>query len=210
MRDEFTFRSGKPEDYPAFMAAEAKAWRGSGVPLITEEQYNTWLEVFPQGLVLAEYRDRICAHHFAQIARFDVFDLHDNRDWDTLTDFGFCRRTHDPEGNVLYGVSLSSCVRGGGRAVFRHAMRQVSILGLERYVGACRIPGLSAYATTRHRTMSQVAAEYASRVLAGERKDPTLSPLLEVEGLRFHRVIPGYFHDPQSGDWACLISYRPR
>ena len=202
-----TVRAAVPQDYEQFLAAEVAAWQGSEVPPISQEQFLTWLEVFPQGLLVAELEGWICAHHFAQICQFDLSDETDNRSWDEITDGGFCRGTHTLAGNALYGVSVSSCVRGAGRAVFSAAVNQIQSLGLDYYVGACRLPSLASYASRVGRLPDEVAVSYGAAVARGEYYDKTLSTLLKVEGLQFHRMIPNYFHDQQSQDWACLISY---
>jgi hypothetical protein len=202
-----TVRQGRIEDYPSLLASERKAWAGSEVTLITFEQFKTWLEVFPSGLLLAEHQGEICGHHFSQICRFDLHDVRDNRSWDTITDRGFCRTTHDPAGNVLYGVSLSSSVRGAGRMVLTHAIRQASDLKLDYYIGACRMPGLAMYATSLNLPMDEVVASYVEAVAKQRIYDKTLSTLLKA-GVQAHRPIPNYFHDQQSGNWGCLISFR--
>ena len=203
----FRIRTAKACDYEEFAEAETFAWQDSEVPIINREQFLTWLEIFPEGLLLVETEGKICGHHFSQIREFDVFNSHDNRCWDELTDKGFCRKTHNLNGNVLYGVSISASVRGAGRFVFEAAVKQTHSLNLPRYVGACRIPGLSTYAESLNVNADTVVSEYVQAVVADKRKDKTLSALLSVPGVRFVRLVPNYFTDAQSKNWACLICY---
>lgn len=204
----FKIRAAKECDYEEFAEAESIAWQGSEVPIISKEQFLTWLEIFPEGLLLVEANGKICGHHFSQIRGFDVFNSQDNRSWDELTDKGFCRTTHNLNGNVLYGVSVSASVRGAGRFVFEAAVRQTHSLNLPRYVGACRMPGLTAYAESLNLNADTVVSEYVRAVIAAKRKDKTLSALLSVPGVHFVRLVPEYFADAQSNNWACLICYE--
>jgi len=204
----FKLRSAQASDYEEFAEAERLAWSSSEVPIISQSQFLTWLEIFPEGLLLVETNGKVCGHHFSQIREFDVDNSQDNRSWDELTDEGFCRTTHNPNGNVLYGVSISASVRGAGRFVFEAAVKQTHSLKLPRYVGACRIPGLTAYAESFGVNSDTAVLEYAQAVVAGKRKDQTLSALLAVSGVRFVRLVPEYFTDAQSKNWACLICYE--
>ncbi|MHB8871467.1 MAG: hypothetical protein ACYC5G_03365 [Candidatus Doudnabacteria bacterium] len=204
----FKVRGGRACDYEEFAEAERIAWKGSEVPIISKEQFLTWLEVFPEGLLLVETQGKVCGHHFSQIREFDVINHDDNRSWDELTENGFCRTTHDLSGNVLYGVSVSASVSGAGRFVFEAAVKQTHTLNLARYVGACRIPGLSSYAEKKGLTPDEAVSEYISLVLSGKLRDKTLSALLSVSGVKFVRPVPRYFTDAQSNDWACLICYE--
>lgn len=203
----FRVRGAKESDYAEFAEAERLAWSNTDVPIISQRQFLTWLEIFPEGLLLVEANNKVCGHHFSQIREFDIGDSGDNRSWDKLTDAGFCRATHNPRGNVLYGVSISASVRGAGRFVFEAAVKQTQALKLPRYVGACRIPGLTAYAESLGKAADAVVSEYVQAVVKGKLKDKTLSALLSVSGVRFVRLIPRYFTDAQSKDWACLICY---
>lgn len=206
----FKVRKAQAPDYEEFAEAERIAWSGSGVPIISQKQFLTWLEIFPEGLLLVETNGKICGHHFSQIREFDVHNSQDNRSWDDLTDAGFCRTTHNPSGNVLYGVSVSASVRGAGRFVFEAAVKQVHSLNLQRYIGTCRIPGLTVYAADLGVSADAVVSEYVQTVIAGKRKDKTLSALLAVSGVHFVRLVPEYFTDAQSNNWACLICYEAK
>lgn len=204
----FKVRGAQASDYAEFAEAECLAWSNTDVPIINQKQFLTWLEIFPEGLLLVEANGKVCGHHFSQIRKFDIQDSRDNRSWDELTDAGFCRTTHNPSGNVLYGVSISASVPGAGRFVFEAAVKQTQTLKLPRYVGACRIPGLAAYVESLGKAADTVVSEYVQAVVKGKRKDKTLSALLSVSGVRFVRLVPRYFTDAQSKDWACLICYE--
>lgn len=208
MKNQLLIRPGTIEDYPGFRQAEEKAWTGSGVDLITMEQYRSWLTVFPRGLLVAASSNQVAAHHFSQICNFDPDNENDNRTWAMLTDNGFCLNTHLDSGDTLYGVSISSALRGAGRAVFDAAIKQVGQLGLKRYVGACRMPGLYLYAQQKQTSIKNIVTEYTEAVVKKHLHDRTLSSLLSIPGVTFRRVVPNYFEDEQSGNWAALICYE--
>jgi hypothetical protein len=217
MNPALVIRQAKLEDYPAFLLAEKQAWgKDTDVHLITRVQFETWLQVFPEGLWLAEHRGQICGHLFSQICNFDPTNESDNRTWDEITNFGFAASTHNPDGFTMYTVSVSAHFPGAGKRLLRKALDYTRQHNLRFYAGASSIPGVSEYAQGRAITR-ELVEEYVAGVLRklGHRLDtgprivdPVVSVTLSVEGARFYRLLENYFDYPKSGNWAVLIAYE--
>lgn len=215
--DSITIKNGTLEDYPAFAEAEKKAWQGSGVYIISREQYETWLRVFPEGLLIAMKEDRVCGHIFSQVCHFNPLNKNDNRSWDEMTDRGYAETTHKLDGNCLYTVSFSASIAGAGKLLARKGFQLAAHLGLEWYSGVCRMPGLNEWGKAGKLELDHVNVERyagnvsntAAKVQVNERLfDPTLSVLLRTEGIKYYRVIQNYFSDQQSGNWAAVVGRR--
>ncbi len=211
-------RRGKLDDYAAFLAAEATAWKGTNVKLISPEQFSSWLEVFPEGLLVAEYNGRIVGHLFSQVCNFDPYDPADNRCWAEMTDEGLCRRSHDPNADTVYTVSLSAHFPGAGKKLLREGFAQCREFKKRYYAGASSIPGFEKYAASVGQPMDRVTAtEYVAGIMRklglregfGPRlSDPVISVTLGIEGVEFVRLIENYFEYSASGNWAVLIVYE--
>ena len=214
-KKEIVIRKGRASDYSDLLESEKKAWGDSGVKLISEDVFLTWLETFPEGLIIAEVENRVRGHLFLQICDFDPFDKKDNRSWATITDDGYCKKTHNPKGNTFYTVSISSCYPGAGKAM----LRQISVLTDQKFnlpfaIGVCRIPGALKYANENGKTVDLIIDKYVKKVLKsakgmGEKFfDPTLSVVASIEEFEFDRIIPNYFDDLMSGNYACQFMYK--
>jgi hypothetical protein len=204
-------RHAMADDWEGVLQAEQQAWQHApDVKLITQEQFNRWLRVFPEGLWVAASDDNsvIAGHIFSLRTRYDPYDARDNRSWDEMTGDGFAS-THSPRGSCLYAVSVSADpgFPGSGRYLVNKALDQAEVLGVQCYAGACRVPKLKEYAEEFGKPIEQVVEEYMKLVIRRKRKDPTLSVFLRTR-LRYVRFMTGYFKDENSGDCAALLAYQ--
>lgn len=216
---EVIIRTAKLEDYPSFMKMEQKAWQGSDFDIISERMFNIWLEVFPEGLIVAEIDGKICGHIYGQICDFDPFDEEENEDLYVMTDDMYTWQTHNPQGNCLYLFSLSATYPSAGRKLMREYINLLNKTGKPYCSGAVRMPGLFKYAQAIGKTApsKEEVNEYAllvhdtiKRKRKGKTKyfDPVLSAYLSIPGSDYSRVVENFFHDQQSLNWGCVIYYR--
>ena len=218
MASEIVIRNAVPEDYPGFRKMEEVAWQGTEVSIISENTFNTWLEVFPVGLNLALRDGEICGHVFAQICDFDPLDKRECRNWVEMTDNGQARSTHNALGNSLYVVSTSATHGGTGRILLRFFRELRNRLSMRFLAGACRMPGLPAFYPECTETEIEIAMveEYVRLVNGTIKKcrrnndprvfDPVLSvDLRSIRELACGVVIKNYFNDAKSYNWACII-----
>lgn len=110
--------------------------------------------------------------------------------------------THDPEGEVLYGVNVvvDPAYQGKGlaRQLYDARFDLAGRLGCKWMVAGARIPGY-------HRFAGRMSpAEYVDEVVRGSILDPTLSKQLKM-GFHVWGMLPDYAPDPETLGHAALI-----
>jgi GNAT superfamily N-acetyltransferase len=124
--------------------------------------------------------------------------------WDEITG-GLNLTGHDPEGTLLFGVDISVHPdfrgQGIGRQIYQARFDLVRRLGLESYVTLCRLPGFSTSGLKE-------PAEYARKVAAAERSDPTMTPLLKM-GMSLIVVAHNCMEDEESGNAGAKLVWTP-
>ena len=110
--------------------------------------------------------------------------------------------THNPDGDVLYGVNIAVDPawqnRGIGRLMYEARIALARRLGCRAFVAGARIPGY-------HRVADQYTPEaYIQAVKEGKLYDPTLSKQLSV-GFQIQEALPDYAPDHETHDHAVLI-----
>ena len=160
------------------------------------------LQVFPEGqLVAVDGSGRILGSASSLIIDWD--DYADSARWSLITGQGTFG-THNPLGKTLYGADM--CVDPTARRsrigtlLYDARKQMVRKRGLKRLLTGGRIPG---YAQVSEELSPQ---EYVADVVAGRRKDPTLSFQL-ANGLVVLDVVPEYLHDRDSRDFATLLEW---
>lgn len=124
--------------------------------------------------------------------------------WEEVSDRGFMRGSHEPNGDSLYGIDL--CVRpsfrgrGIAQALYEARKQLVARSGLVRFMAGCRIPGYGAFADQMD------AEEYVRQVASGTRRDLVLSFMLK-QGMRPLQVLNGYLDDEESNHKAVLVEW---
>lgn len=170
--------------------------------LWSREQLESHIAVFPAGALCAEVNGLIVGSCTSLIIHFDP--AHPDHTWDEVADGGFLRRSHQPNGNSLYGIDMAVIPeyrgRGVARAMYRARYELVAGLGLERFLAAGRMPGYAQFAN------DLTPEEYASRVIAGELTDPVITPQIR-SGLRPLSVIHNYIPDEESRNCAILLEW---
>ncbi|MBZ5642179.1 MAG: GNAT family N-acetyltransferase [Acidobacteriia bacterium] len=166
------------------------------------EELAHHLEVFPEGqLVAVDERGQILGSASSLIIDWD--DYAESARWSAITGRGRFD-THNPLGKTLYGADM--CVdpaarhMGIGSLFYEARKKMIRERGLKRLLTGGRIP---AYAEVSQ-TMSP--QEYVADVVAGLRKDPTLSFQL-ANGLVVLDVVPQYLDDSDSRGFATLLEW---
>ncbi|SEM90174.1 GNAT family N-acetyltransferase [Lihuaxuella thermophila] len=168
--------------------------------LWNREQIAAHVEVFPEGAMVAEVDGIIAGSATSLIVRFTG----EPHTWAEVADDGYIRRSHQPDGDSLYGIDL--CVRpsfrghGVAQALYEARKNLVRSLGLKRLIAGCRIPGFHRYAG------SMTAEEYVQKVVQGELKDLVLSFMVK-QGLKPVQVMDDYLEDEESMNKAVLVEW---
>ena len=128
-----SIREARREDVHQLAALEETVWGPLETCVYTREHFETWIEINPRCLLVAEEHGTVCAYVYGQIV--DVLFRDRARfmtTCDEITDQGFTRETHDPRGNCLYGMSIVSLRPGAGRPLI-NALYDVQIKRIHEY-----------------------------------------------------------------------------
>jgi predicted amidohydrolase/GNAT superfamily N-acetyltransferase len=197
---EIIVRRMTPDDVPAVVELQRRvyterlAW--------TADELAKHLAVFPEGqLIAVDEAGRLVGSASSLIIDWD--DYAESAKWSAITGRGTFD-THNPLGKTLYGADM--CVdplarRHGVGSLFYEARKgMVRERELKRLLTGGRIPG---YAQAGP---GMTPAEYVAEVVAGKRKDPTLSFQL-ANGLVVLDVVPDYLEDSESRGFATLLEW---
>ena len=174
------------------------------------EQLESHLQVFPDGQLVATLPEgaggQVIGMAASLIVAWDDYEITDS--WRTFTAAGMFTN-HDPvRGRTLYGAEVmadpAARGRGVGSALYRARRKMVERLDLDRVRAGARLRGYHLVAD------QMTAAAYVAEVVAGRRRDPTLTFQLR-RGFTVIGVVSDYLrNDPESLGWAALIEWNRR
>jgi hypothetical protein len=194
-------RPARFKDMKKVLRIEREAWP-EGLRA-TEEIFRSRLKTFPEGFLCAVMDEEIQGFVVTEILEYDIRSS--SLSWQQATDHGYIRKTHNPNGDTLYGVSLS---------VSTHAQKTVAVplleatgklvikYGLKQGVFGSRIPRYHRYASKM-----PVEKYIKAKTRTGRPLDPELGIYQSVR-LRPVRIIPGYIKDPESLDYGILVVWE--
>ena len=169
----------------------------------SRRKYMTQLSTFPEGQICIVDKGKVVAAAFAVIVDYDKFgDLHT---YEEITGDAYLT-THDPKGNVLYGVDVfvSSKYRNLrlGRRLYEARKELCQNLNLNSIMAGGRIPNYRKYADK----MSPY--EYIEQVKAKDIYDPILTFQLS-NGFEVKRLLKAYLpEDKESMGYATLLQWH--
>ncbi|MCB9333433.1 MAG: bifunctional GNAT family N-acetyltransferase/carbon-nitrogen hydrolase family protein [Lewinellaceae bacterium] len=192
----------QPKHYKELLEAMKAAypnWSGSYWQRGTIEQL---LKIFPEGQYVALVDDKVVGCALSIIVDYDKFG--DNHTYKQITgNYNFT--THDPEGDVLYGIEvfIDPEFRGLrlGRRLYDARKELCEHLNLRAIVFGGRIPNYHNYAE------KMTPREYISRVRMKKIHDPVLNFQLSND---FHvkKILRNYMpDDEQSQEHATLLQW---
>jgi len=203
MVHQVIIRPATHSDIDDLVRVENAAWPPEQA--FTREHFESHLKVlsdFPEGLQVAVVNNEIAGIGIAEIL---VYDLNNPiPTWCEVTDNGYLERTHNPNGNILYGVSLSvdpkySTMRIG--RIIIEAAEEVTIkYSLEGFILGSRVPRFYRY-STQMKIDDYILAKKRSRFL-----DPEIEFYSKC-GLKIISTLPNYFDDPQSLNFGILMGW---
>jgi len=167
-----------------------------------KKKYRSQLTIFPEGQICIEDMGVVVAAAFSVIVDYDKFG--DQHTYDEITGNAYLT-THDPLGDVLYGVDVfvSSNYRGMrlGRRLYEARKELCQNLNLRAIIAGGRIPNYQDYASTLS------PQQYIEKVRRKEIYDPILTFQLSNE-FDVRRVIKGYLpEDAESHGFATLLEW---
>lgn len=168
----------------------------------TRSNLENHLRFFPEGQFLLELDGRIVASSSSLILRYA--DFSDWHDWKEASDNGDIR-THDPDGDTLYGIEIQVHPGFRGMRLARRLYEARKQLcrerNLARIVIGGRIPGYAAHAG------HMSAEEYVEAVTEKRLYDPVLTTQLS-NGFVLRQLIEDYLaSDEDSGGYATQLEW---
>ncbi len=214
MRRMIRIKQAKADDIEAILLVEKKAWPEN--LRASREMCESRLETFPQGTLIAEGEGKIEGVVVVEIVNFR--SVSDVRSWNKATDYGYIRKSHDPQGNTLYGVNLSvspqtqsrvavALLEAVGRLAIRYNSKQIVLGGripsFARYLKHhCQKNGISIISDKKR---DKIAEDYIqAKNRRGNPLDPQITFYQKV-GMKIIKLLPNYFNDPESLDYGVLV-----
>lgn len=190
------------DDYPELVRVMRKAYAEIPDPVWKKEQIATLLEKFPEGQICIEVDQVVVGCALSLIVDYSQFG--DNHTYAQIVDKGRFR-THNPQGDVLYGIEV--CVdpdyRGLrlGRRLYDARKELCENLNLRAIVAGGRLPGYGAYA----HELSPKA--YIQKVRKREIYDPVLTFQL-ANDFQAKKFLSNYLGmDTESKGYATLLEW---
>lgn len=197
-----TLRHIRLEDYPDIKAIMDRVYKTMDIPR-AEKKFKAQLTVFPEGQICIEDHGKVVAAAFSVIVDYDKFG--DQHTYEEITGDAYLT-THDPKGDVLYGVDVfvSPDYRGMrlGRRLYEGRKELCQNLNLKAIIAGGRIPNYTEY------QQELTPQAYIEKVKKKEIYDPILSFQLandfEVKEV-MHAYLP---EDKESHGYATLLQWH--
>lgn len=195
-------RNLKITDYPELRSSMLKAYAGTETAW-SEKQIRRLLERFPEGQLCILVNNKIVGAALSIIVDYAKFG--DNHTYRQILD-NYTFSTHDPNGDVLYGVDIfiHPDYRGMrlGRRLYDARKELCENLELRAIIFGGRIPNYGQHADRL------TPREYIQRVKKKEIYDPVLNFQLSND---FHEkvILKGYLpDDEESKEYAVLLEWN--
>lgn len=211
---QITVRPTRLDDFDAITRMQERSFRG--MDAWQRDHLASQLELFPQGQMVVEVDGEVVASSSSLIVDIDEYaDVHS---WYEVADDGYIR-THDPEGDTLYGIEIMVDPNFRGMKLARRlyeARKELCLrLNLKRIVAGGRLPGFSKARAERQKACDDLTIrQYVNDVLAKSLFDPVLTMQL-ANGFVLKRLLRGYLREDEESDghatlleWVNL-DYRP-
>ena len=194
-------RSLKDSDYSAIKAIMDRVYPGMGGAW-PRKKYLSMLKIFPEGQICIDDNGVPVAAAFSVVVDYDKFG--DEHTYDEITGNAYLT-THDPNGDVLYGVDVfvDPDYRNMrlGRRLYEARKELCQNLNLRAIIAGGRIPNYTKYADTL------TPQKYIEAVRRREFFDPILSFQL-ANDFEVKRVLKGYLpEDKESQGYATLLEW---
>lgn len=167
-----------------------------------KKKYLSMLKVFPDGQICIDDNGKVVAAAFSVVVDYGKFG--DEHTYEEITGDAYLT-THDPNGDVLYGVDVFVDPEYRnlrlGRRLYEARKELCQNLNLRAIIAGGRIPGYEQY---RHEMSPQ---QYILAVRRKELYDPILTFQLSND-FEVKRVLKGYLpEDKESQGYATLLEW---
>ncbi|HJO34944.1 MAG TPA: GNAT family N-acetyltransferase [Gammaproteobacteria bacterium] len=202
--DEYRLRlrTLRAEDYDDLKAIMDAVYPGDLGGAWERDQFLSQLRHFPEGQICIEDNGRVVAGALSLIVNYARYG--DQHTYEQITGKGYLT-THDPRGDVLYGVDVFVHPEYRdlrlGRRLYDARKELCRRLNLRAIVAGGRIPGYARHAG------EMTPEAYIEQVRMRELRDPILSFQL-ANDFHVRRIITGYLpEDRDSHAYATLVEW---
>lgn len=192
--DKLIIREAVLADAGDIATLDEEVWKESPA---TCDKIKSRIEVFQEGNIVAELNGYIVGYLCLQF----VDDITDSATtWSAITDNGFLKKSHKPNGEYMFGVNLTVSPKVAALGVGTRLMLAAGKIMILNNRKGCligsRIPGY-------HKRKDVPIEKYIS-MRNGRYLDPELR-YYQQGGFKVVRPLPGYFPDKESLDYGVLI-----
>ncbi|GAB3165998.1 bifunctional GNAT family N-acetyltransferase/carbon-nitrogen hydrolase family protein [Telluribacter humicola] len=180
-----------------------EAYRGIGGQYWGENKIDILLDKFPEGQLCVEVDGKVVACALSIVVKYDKYG--DEHTYQEITG-NYSFRTHDPKGDVLYGIEVF--VHPGyrdlrlGRRLYDARKEVCERLNLRSIVAGGRIPNYNTYSN------ELTPKEYIEKVKRREIYDSTLTFQL-ANDFHVRKVLKNYLPgDTESKEFATLLEWN--
>ena len=171
----------------------------------TKDKFESRLRIFPQGFFLAYINGELIGVSTSEIIKYDP--LNPPKSWESITDNGYIKQTHNTNGNALYVVSVGAKSRSGGGSALLQAQKQLAEkLNLMFLVLGARIPGYDEYCKNNR----EIYIEEYTKLKRddGYHLDPELRFYMR-NGLELKKIMPNYMgDDAESRNYGAIMMWE--
>ena len=189
-------------DVPRLMEIDEEIWPDFRA---SAEMFQSRIFTFPEGQFVAVCNGQVVGSVFCQLVNYKDW-INKDFTWAEITDHGTIRKTHNPDGDSVYGVGLAVAKRFQGSAASRlltiTAVHWVIKNNRRQILLGARIPGYC-----KHSNISVEEYIRTKRGKKGRLVDPELAFYQKYDGEPV-RPLPNYIHDPESLHFGVLIRWR--
>ncbi len=196
-------RNLRLSDYRELKQSMIAAYEGWEDVHWEEKHIDKLLNIFPEGQICVLVNDKVVGSALSIIVDYEKYD--DDHSYEEITaDYTF--KTHDQEGDVLYGIDIfiHPDFRGLrlGRRLYDARKELCEHLNLRAIVAGGRIPGYKEHAD------EMTPKEYIQKVRNQEIYDPILT-FQFANDFHVKKVLKGYMPgDVESKEYATLIEWN--
>jgi len=143
-------RHATEEDIPYVVKIEERLFAHTGCAPFGEEHAQCWLQTHPDGFLVAEKNKEVKAFCYLQLIDFNPGEQILCKTYDELTDNGYSKNTHKPNGNTFCMITLDSISPGVGLILIKNLGKHITSRGKPYAIGTSRITGFDAYLEKIH------------------------------------------------------------
>lgn len=202
MKAKIKVRQARMNDVPALLKIDEEIWPQFRA---SDEMFRSRIEVFPEGQFVAVAENQVIGSVFSQLVNYEDWAEKDFT-WNEITDCGTIRKTHQPNGDSVYGVGLAVIKEFQGT----DASRLLAKAGVWLTVKLnCRQILLGARIPAYHKHQDISVAEYIKMTggKSGRLLDPELAFYQKYKGEPI-KPLPNYMDDPESLNFGVLIRWQ--